>query len=99
MPHPERGSAETRNSKQRKAVEGSGSAARWLTCAAARQNSHPSEYLIPRLLIDINRIAVIILGNERRHSLFKGCDKSKAAYLRAGARNLAIESDRHSTGR
>ena len=47
--------------------------------------------------IDIREIAVIVLGDERRHSLFDR--PSKAARLRVGARVVAIESDRFSTGR
>jgi hypothetical protein len=49
------------------------------------------------LKIDICKIAVIVFGDERRHSLFDRT--SKAACLRVGARVVAIESDRFSTGR
>jgi len=38
-----------------------------------------------------------VVGDERRHSLFDR--HSKAARLRLGARVVAIESDRFSTGR
>jgi len=50
-----------------------------------------------KLKIDICKIAVIVFGDERRHSLFDR--PSKAARLRVGARVVAIESDRFSTGR
>jgi len=46
---------------------------------------------------DICKIAVIVFGDERRYSLFDR--PSKAACLRVGARVVAIESDRFSTGR
>lgn len=46
---------------------------------------------------DICKIAVIVFGDERRHSLYDR--PSKAARLRVGARVVAIESDRFSTGR
>ena len=46
--------------------------------------------------IDICKIAVIMVGDERRHSLFDR--PSKAARLRLGARVVAIESDRFSNG-
>jgi len=45
--------------------------------------------------LDISRIAVIVFGDERRHSF----RPSKAACLRVGARVVAIESDRFPTGR
>ena len=47
--------------------------------------------------LDICDIAGIVFANERRRSLFDG--PSKAARLRDGARLVAIESDRFSTGR
>lgn len=47
--------------------------------------------------LDICDIAGIVFGNERRRSLFDR--SSKAARLRDGARLVAIESDRFSTGR
>ena len=50
-----------------------------------------------KLKIDISKIAIIMFGNERRHLLFDR--SSKAARLRIGARLVAIESDRFSTGR
>jgi hypothetical protein len=43
------------------------------------------------LEIDICKIAVILVGHERRYSLFDR--PSKAARLRLGARVVAIESD------
>ena len=46
---------------------------------------------------DICKIAVIMFGDERRHSLYDR--PSKAARLRVGARVVAIESDRFPTGR
>jgi hypothetical protein len=52
-----------------------------------------------KLKIDIRKIAVIVFRDERRHSLFDSHGKSKAACLRVGARVVAIESDRFSTGR
>jgi hypothetical protein len=50
-----------------------------------------------KIELDIYEIAVILGSNERRHSLFDR--PSKAARLRVGARLVAIESDRFSTGR
>jgi hypothetical protein len=52
---------------------------------------------LQNLEIDIFKIAAILLLNERRHSPFDR--PSKAARLRVGARFVAIESDRFSTGR
>jgi hypothetical protein len=47
--------------------------------------------------VDIWKVAVMMFGDERRHSLFDRL--SKVTCLRVGARVLAIESDRFSTGR
>jgi len=61
-----------------------------------RRNPAPSKCSDTKSVLDICKIAVIVVGDERQHSLFDR--PSKAARLRVGARVVAIVSDRFSTG-
>jgi hypothetical protein len=61
-----------------------------------RRNPALSRCSDTKSVLDICKIAVIVVGDERQHSLFDR--PSKAARLRVGARVVAIVSDRFSTG-